>query len=591
MSLTPRHRNFVLIFVSATLIVALTYLQPELRTSPFGWDWREVTQGPFEGAPRIDAGDLVPVRVLESEDADWVAELMWSTGVEGLAIGPPGEHLGIGAEVWILPEGPCDDLQPFLDHVGREGKVITWSTCPEVRAALGVPEPTPWRLEGAVAQLDGRRELGPIALPVHGAEWHEEVAEDAELVLRRAEGGVIGFIRGPAAVFSFDLADWLHRLRQGEPELAGIDTDGVHGTKPNDLRPFGWSSPTWRIPSADLWAELLVHLSEQLRDEPLERLWPLPTTAPSVLVMTSDQDFVDYEWVDPLLARVEERGGEASVLLTVHTRQERASSTEDDGGDGPGANDERLAQQWGHGLGLHPNGFGLGSPQQVERAIRLHHERLEPTLDPGSLRAIRHHALLWWGYDEPVRLAAELGYWVELNHVSINPRFRGPGFGFGAARPTRYRTRDGGVLPILSLPTQIEDDVLTGDFPYSPGLSSEQAVLASRHLLDEAIRHRVPLVANIHPLGVGLDEGVLLDGLLDAATERGVPIMSAERYATWAWDRLRRVSGQGPFEASRVPQWRWTWSVSCPDTVTVSVLGPEGCLEQVSGFDEPLDAP
>jgi hypothetical protein len=417
---------------------------------------------------------------------------------------------------------------------------------------------------------------------VQGAEWPEQVAYGADLVLRRAEGGVIGLVRGETALFSFDLADWLQRLRQGEPDLVGIDRDGVHGTKPNDLRPFAWSSPTWRIPSAEVWADLVVFLAEQLRGEPMNRLWPLPTTAPSALVMTSDQDFIDYDWVDPLLARVELRGGEATVLLTSHTRQGRDVAVDADGGVGPDGREARRAREWGHGLGLHPNGFGLGSPQEVVRAIRLHHERLEPTLAAGSLRAIRHHALLWWGYDDPVRLAAELGYWVELDYVSIDPRFRGPGFGFGAARPLRFRALEGEVLPILSLPTQIEDDVLTGDFPYSPKLSSEQAVLASGHVLDEAVRHRVPLTANIHPLGMGLDEAVLLDGLLDATVARGLPILSAERYATQAWDRLRRVSGTSSGDP-RVPQWRWTPTTGCEEPVPVSVFGPAGCLEQISG--------
>ena len=586
MAPTPRQRNMTLILVSGALIVALTYLQPELRTSPFGWDWREIEQGPFVGSPRLDATDPVDVRVLEGPDAQWTAELLWSTGLEVLGIGPPGQHPGVGDEVWLQPDGGCDGLAGLIEHHGRGGMVLTWSSCPELLTALGLPAPTPWRTEGAVARLEGHRELGPIALPIEGAEWPEEVADGADLVLRRAEGGVIGVVRGSTAAFSFDLAGWLLRLRQGEPELAGIDRDGIHGTKPNDLRPFYWSSPTWRLPSAELWAELLVFVAERLRGEPMTRLWPLPTTAPSALVMTSDQDFVDYEWVDPLLARVEERGGEASVLLTWGTRQERGSAVDADGGDGPDSRDSRLAREWGHGLGLHPNGFGLGSPREVERTIRLHHERMQPALDEGSLRAIRHHALLWWGYDEPVRLAAELGYWVELNYVSIDPRFRGPGFGFGAARPVRFQARDGELLPILSLPTQIEDDVLTGDFPYSPGLTSAQAVLASSILMDEAVRHRVPLTANIHPLGMGLDEGALLGGLLEAAVERGVPIVSAERYATSAWDRLRRLTGAAPGDP-RVPQWRWSPGDHCPTAVALSVLGGPGCLEQISG---PMEA-
>jgi hypothetical protein len=190
-----------------------------------------------------------------------------------------------------------------------------------------------------------------------------------------------------------------------------------------------------------------------------------------------------------------------------------------------------------------------------------------------------------------MELYAELGLWMELNFVSIGPAFDGPGFLFGSARPARFLGRSE-TLPVLSQPTQIEDDVLIGDFAYSSGLSSEGAVSASARLLDTARRHRVPLVANLHPLLVVEDQGRLLDGLLDAARSRGLPILSAERWATQSWHRLRLVISTelqlskvgwttAPTAAAdpRVPQWLWSpHRGSCAMLERPSVLSSEGCL-------------
>ena len=130
------------------------------------------------------------------------------------------------------------------------------------------------------------------------------------------------------------------------------------------------------------------------------------------------------------------------------------------------------------------------------------------------------------------------------------------------------------------------------DFGYSAGLSPQQAVTASAALLDRALEHRVPIAANLHPLWIMANEGVLFEGLLDAAVAREIPILSAERWATQRWNRLHWVMTTDltvedgawlfslPEEVSRsVPQLLWSErGEDCLRTSAASAVGPVGCL-------------
>jgi hypothetical protein len=558
--MTQRRRNAILILVCGTLIFVLPYLRPELRVSPFGWDWRTVEEGPFAGAPVADAEQAVALRILDGPDAAWTAELLWSTGALDVRVGSPASHAGADDEVWLLPAGDCASADAALEHVTRGGPLITWSDCPALLEGLGLPTPVPWSQEGAVGQVDGQPALRTLALPDAGGEW-QQALEGVGLTVHRAQGGLVAVERGPVLAWSFDLAGWLLRLRQGEAEWIGFDRDGDGRVTPTDLRPFPWASPTWRTPSVDLWAELVVHGAGRLRARPLDRLWPLPTEAPSALVLTTEQADADPERIGALLALVEQRKGEATILL---------------GEELPDGRSVRLARDWGHGLALQPDGVDLGSPQEVAALVRQVHADSAPALQPAEVRALRMRQGQWWGFDAPARLFAELGLWVELGHVSRSERHRGAGFGFGSARPLRYRGTDGALLPLLSWPTTI----VQGRLP------AEQALLGARNLLDEATRHRLPLVADVAPPGGAGDEGLLLLGLLDEAAMRGLPVIGAERAATWAWDHRRRVSGHGPGDPA-VPQLLWQPGGDCPHPVSPSVLEPPGCLEPGSSLPQP----
>jgi len=596
----PRSRNNALIFLCLAFFVALRLVTPDLPDEAPSWDWRAVQEGPTADLGLVAAEDFSPVRVV-GDPADievrTAAELLWSAGLLGVRIGPASSGSASQREVWVLPaSSDCEIATAALAHVARGGGLVSWSSCEELLFGLGAPALAPYaESPGQTAFVESRDGDGPIPLPLpqRGKEFAPAGMGSWRPVVFRAGGRPVVSASEDLTLFSINFSSWLRLLRQGDPEFSGQDRDGIHGPKPNDLRPFPWAAPVWKQPFATVWTEVLVAEVSRLaaaRGGALPRAWALPSLASSALILTSDQDFAEPSWMDSMLARTEERGGEMSLLSTAGTRQSNQDPVFSGGGQFLSGEALERAQSWGHGIGMHPNAAGLASPATQAEAIRMSYARSTEAFGERP-RVVRNHYLVWWDAEEPMDLYAELGLWMELNFVSIGPDFDGPGFLFGSARPARFVGRDA-TLALLSQPTQIEDDVLIGDFAYSSGLSSAGAVSASARLLDVARRHRVPLVANLHPLWVVEDQGELLDGLLDATRSRGLPILSAERWATQSWQRLRLVMGT-PLESGEegwtpgvsaagdtsVPQWLWSPQTGgCEMLGRPSALSSEGCL-------------
>lgn len=555
--------------LAGVLVVTLVCVLVQLDRSdpPFDWAWHEAPLRPGD-AP---AGPGGAVAVLDAEGAIWATDLLTTAGVLGVGDGP-------SVPAWlVLGEPACEAA------LSRQGKGVVLG--PECLPASGAPElPPPLPLGPGVWEARGEgtlAALGPMPVVTGPAAW-PEVPEGWRPLLTIA-GRPAALVRDRVVVFAVEPAAQARALRQGDPALADQDTDGFHGPKPNDLRPFPWSHEAWQRPSAASWTEVLIEALELSAGGPLPRLWPLPGTAPSALVMTSDQDFVETSWIDPLLARVEAAGGEMTVLTTVGTRQTNSAPADAAGGQGPprAAFEPRL----GHGVGVHPNTAGV-EPSARKEVLMGQLNRIADF----EVHTERMHYLAWWGHSGPLRLFAMAGLAMDLSFVGIEPRFRAPGFGFGAGRPMRWHDGDE-ILGIWVQPTHIEDDVLIGDLSYAAGLTPEEVVRASAALLDRAMTHRVPVVANLHPMLVAKHDGVLIDGLLAAAEARDLPILSAERQAASATARLRFAHGarvrqeggawtiSGPDVAA--PIWIWSAEGDCEPAVPIRPGGPSGCLSRV----------
>lgn len=581
----------MLIWVSLIGIAFFLHFGQDPVEPPYPWDWRAIEDAPFTEVAVAEPARLQPVRLLgRGPQALYGVEALHALGLLGVAAGGPPSHANGRTEVLVVPSERCSGAAALQAHLDAGGAVVLLAPCPALRVSLDVPEPVPWQVPAPEASSDpapGRRARN-LPLPPLGHEWIKPPAWES--LVRRVDGGVVVMQRGKLVATSVDLVSWLRALRQGEADYANVDRDGQHGLKPNDLRPFPWSRLAWRQPSADIWTELLAWIvGDRLQARPLPRAWPLPGGVRSALILTVDQDFAPETWIDPMLARTESVNGELSLLTTMGTRQTNDAPLDGDGGTLLPAADLTRARQWGHGIGAHPHTIGLEDPKQAAQAIALHTQRLEEH----APRVVRHHFLRWWGHDAPVEHLASLGYWMELNFVSLAPEMRGPGFQFGSGRPLRWQVPSGAMLPILSQPTQIEDDVIGGDLAYSAGLTWEQAALASNHLLDHGRTWGVPITANVHPLLFAGHGGVLLDGLLAGATERSLPVISAERWATWSWVRLKAV-GSAPLspgpkgwnvgaQPAEVPLQVWTPGEDCDAPTPASPLSGPGCLTPWGG--------
>lgn len=496
------------------------------------WQGREpsLTASPTGALPTHES----PLRVVTPGappahgGAPFVAEVLLATGVEGLSVGPAG------GDVTVYAEDAC-----LTDAAPPAGRRLFLTPCGLSLSRMGLPAPS---LPPEADRLP-RTDSG-LPLPPGVAVWTSDVVAAAGLVpVLTADGAVVAARSEDGdLILSFDLSGWLRLLRQGSPSLADRDTDGLHGPKPNDLAPFLGDTEDWRRAGGDRWA---LWLRDQLGAD-----WPvaptLPAGAPTVLVLTFDQDFAEPAWIDPLFARVEAAGGTATLLRTDTTRQRTGAELDPAGPPLPAADLRRWARA-GHGLGMHPNAAGLvprtwtpGSPGADPRAsaLRLQADRLAAEGRPA--RAVRHHFLHWWGYAAPLEVHAELGLWIDLDFVSIAPRFVEPGFGFGGTLPMRFQRPDGTLVPVLVQPTVLEDDVLMSDYPYSNGMTMGGAIAALPGVFDEVEAVGGPLVVNIHPSLEVQREGRFLDALLLEAQQRGAPIWSAERWAAFTWARLHR---------------------------------------------------
>ncbi len=532
----------------------------------FSWSWRSAQLVPGDAV----SGPGGAVAVLDSPGALWAADLLTTTGVLGVRRGE-----GPSAVRLALVEPACAGaMRRATAGVG----VVLGPGCPSAMDELGLPLPTALSSDALEARGEGSlAALGPIPV-TRPAVWLEPPVGWEPLIT--IEGRPAALSQGRVVVLAVDPTAEVRALRQGDPALADQDTDGFHGPKPNDLRPFPWSREAWQRPGAESWAEVLIAALEIGAGGPLPRLWPSLAEAPSALVMTSDQDFVETDWIDPLLARVEGAGGEMTVLTTVSTRQTNTAPADAGGGQGPpkAAWDRRNE----HGVGVHPNIAGLDRVA-ADLVIVSQLNRIAD-FEVGTARM---HYLAWWGHTGPLPLFVKARIAMDLTFVGIEPRFGVPGFGFGAGRPMRWHDGDV-VLPIWMQPTHIEDDVLIGELSYAAGLTPAEAVAVSGDLLDRAMEHRVPVVANLHPVLVAKHGGVLLDGLLAAARERGLPIVSAERQAASATARLRFATEATVKDDGGVwvvdgpdvdaPIWLWTQGSGCPEPVAIRPGGPLGCL-------------
>jgi hypothetical protein len=534
----------------------------------------------------VEAG---PILVLVHERSDnpfglYLAEILRAEGLNCFQTAYLSDLSGAPLEWYdliLLAEGPLDSGQAErLDaYVKNGGRLVAMRPQARLASLFGLKS-----LGGSTAEGYLKVETGhPIAqgipteaLQFHGTADHYRLAgAEAIAWLSDAANARTAFPavtvhrhgQGRAALWAFDLARSVAYTRQGNPAWANQERDGGAGVRTTDMFK-GWIDlDRIHIPQADYQQRLLANLLSALSQDarPLPRLWYFPGKAPSVFIATGDGHPATPAFaIEDFLTRVERRGGHASVYFSFwlsSNRQRMVRRTSSRALELPVLRDALSNQfaaptashaaRWrarGHEFGLHPY-----VEEGVEAGWHLYWKEFTGQgCGPVSPTA-RTHRLLWTGWVESARLQATYGIRMNLDYYHWGPAFRKEsgewvyGHLTGSGLPMRFVDEQGRILNIYQQLTQLADDHLL-DMRYGgqewggqAKLNAEDALAVSKMLLDLGISDHCAIAANfhpdlffIHPFAADEEsyakEARWVDGTLDYAAARGIPIWPAARW-------------------------------------------------------------
>lgn len=431
------------------------------------------------------------------------------------------------------------EIEAILGRVHRGAGLVAVRPSRRLALSLGLVPLDRQQPPGYLTELPE----GPIQVPVPTDRFApgELTVRHEVSAVREDEGETPGVLQGTygegtVAVITYDLAEAVVRLRQGDPDRIGTRANGVLPYRQMDLTVDAIDPACWQLPQADLHAELLIRLLTAAAPTPLPRWWfyPDPDTS-TVVIQDSDDDWSSRDEFEALLDAAAEHDVRLTCYLMLGERE--TVLTVDDV--------DRLRRS-GHSFGIHHDAVGVGWDEAEDSELTL--ERIVRT-DIATFRdrigstpvANRNHCLIWKGWADLARVYAELGVRMDLNAQGTSEAWTG--YLFGSARPARYVDLDGSVIDVFQQPTQVFDDTsvierLGGDH------EREAAAVADhlRHCRDVTFQ---PLSMQSHPVSFASYSGPFFTRVWRHARDLGVPIWSAEEWArdTDARDRSTMITG------------------------------------------------
>jgi hypothetical protein len=370
---------------------------------------------------------------------------------------------------------------------------------------------------------------------------------------------------GWACAWTYDLASSVILTRQGNPKWADQERDGFDDVRPSDMF-HGWLDlDRIEIPQADEQQRLLINVIDYLSQDryPLPRLWYFPDRSKSILIATSDAHQNPAWAMESLISHAEKYGGHISIysLPPFYNVPYRAAQKvrwwlEDmsimDEAYFPSPSRILGWRERGHEFGIHPlvnEGFKEGWTENLKWFTGVGYGPLSPTT--------RVHRILWDGWAESARLQAEYGFRMNLDYYHVGNAFQKPdgewvyGHFTGSGLPMKFVDESGKILNIYQQLTQLADDhLLNLHWGGSVKLPAEQAVDVSKMLFDRSIAGGYAAIGAIFhtdPFAAGeqwaMEEGKWMDGTLEHAVNKNIPIWSAETWLDFVEARHDAVVG------------------------------------------------
>lgn len=361
---------------------------------------------------------------------------------------------------------------------------------------------------------------------------------------------------GTMTVFAFDLAQSIALTRQGNPDWADQDRDGVSPRRPNDLfYPDFLDINLIGVPQADELQRLLVNIMVGTAQQPLPRFWYLPRGLRAAIVMVGD-DHATPDGTATLLAKMTAESSPNCILDRWECLRATAFLTPET--DIP-AELVRTYSDLGFEFGVHTdtdckNQDAHSLKQTFVQQMRLFRKKY-PFL--GQQLTQRIHCIAWNGWTDTAQTQRSVGVRFDMNYYNWPPDWLGGRAGFmtGSCLPMPFVTEDGAVLDIYQAATQLvnEDQV-----PHRKGVST---------MIGRALGRDQFFGAFVTHYDYSDDYAEVL---MDLAKRSGVPLISAAQMLSWVDARNR----------SRFTDLRWKDGILrftqrlAPEAVQAQVLLP-----------------
>lgn len=503
--------------------------------------------GATGGSAAISAMDVAkaPILILaaESEFGAYAEEILRAEGWNEFAAMSPldprltAEYLG-QFDTTILTETKLDPPQAklLIAYVRAGGNLIAFRPDPKLAAVFGIST-TGRTLSDGYIKLDTQNDLAAglsgEALQFHGpADEYElsggvSVATLGEKVdaVNRAPAVVRSrFGSGYGIAFAYNLPKSIALCRQGNPQIAGTETDGIKGIRAGDMFTHGWLTPPKApVNQSDEQMRLLSCAIERLNPQrPFPKLWYFPGRNRSVVTLTADGEDSPEKDFEAQLRDVKSEDVRMTVYLKgTYVSAEKVKSWVNEGFE-IGAHVDDTAEA------VQPTWNGMNA--RFQSALRAFRETYG--IVP---RTVRNHWVVWCGtnaegkkdFVAQASIEANLGIRFDCNYYHFDQQssqghFFGPIGNFtGSGLPMKFVAETGQIVNVYQAITQLPDE------QWGQGTLFENFELLLNRSLDGECYTFIN--ANLHTdrwVTWSRSEGLKL---IDYAKSRGVPIWTAER--------------------------------------------------------------
>jgi hypothetical protein len=348
---------------------------------------------------------------------------------------------------------------------------------------------------------------------------------------------------GWGVAFTYDLARNVVLTRQGNPANANIDVDGDGALRTIDLFQTSGGGAPWvdrnriPVPQADEQQRLFARLVAQMVGEakPMPQLWYFPDTAKSMLIVTGDAHANPSSYYQNEISNLNAHGGKMTFYISIASNPTDAE-----------------VQAWraqGYEFGMHPyanrpDPYPPYNITSLSQGYDVYASWFGTAFSSPPSRTVRNHMLAWLGWTDAVDLEVSHGIAMDTDFYHWGPWLQNTdktwphGYITGSGQPMKFVRADGTILPVYQQLTQLVDEQLVnGAGNGLEQLTPAQAVTVSQQLLDASLSGDYAALMMQAHVDYFSDTSDWVNGTLDYANSKSVPIWNADRWLTFTETR------------------------------------------------------